>query len=80
MNTKNLLVGALVAQIGLAAVTWMPTDGAPTEARALVEGGGNAVTAVEIAGSGADAKSVKLESKDGKWVVREIAQRIGELW
>jgi hypothetical protein len=69
MSTQKILAGALVAQVALAALTWWPRGSADVEAKELVPGGGNGITAIEIVGSGEGATPVKLESKDGHWSI-----------
>jgi hypothetical protein len=69
MTTQNILAGALVAQLALAAFTWWPTETASVEPRKLFEGGGNAITAFSVVGSGEGAKAVELSNDGNAWTL-----------
>lgn len=68
MNPRNVLLAALAAQIGLAVLTWWPREAVVVEPRPLVESA-NAVTALTIAGKGADKAPVELVAEEGRWKV-----------
>lgn len=72
MNTQNLLIGALVVQIGLAAFTWRPGGNEAAPATPLIEAKKESITAIEISrkpDEGKEADPVKLAKDGDKWVV-----------
>lgn len=67
---NKMLAGLLVVQLGLAAATWSGRNSEPDEGtRQLLNVALADVTAFEVTESGKDAKAVRLEKKDGAWVV-----------
>jgi hypothetical protein len=73
MTTQNILLGALVVQGALAALTWWPSADATVTATELVPGGANSITALEIVAGRDDAEPVSLVSNDGKWTLASSA-------
>jgi hypothetical protein len=72
MNTQNLLIGALVVQLGLAAFTWRPGNNEIAPATSLIEAKKESITAIEISrkpDEGKEADPVKLTKEGDKWVV-----------
>lgn len=71
--TNKILAGALIAQGGLAVVTWTWTGEAPVEARPLVELDPETVTALTITGrfegEGEPPESVRLRRDGEGWVL-----------
>ncbi len=73
MSTQNLLLGTLVVQLGLAALTWWPHTPASIDAIDLVASG-NAITAITVLGKGDAKVPVELASVDGVWEVVSASQ------
>ncbi len=69
MATQKILLGLLGVQAVLAFVTHRDTSAVISEATPLIEGGGNAITAVEIVAGRDGAEAVSLESVNGSWVI-----------
>lgn len=72
MNPRTALLAALVAQVGLAVLTWWPREAAVVEAKPLVESA-SAVTALSILGKGVDKTPVELVAEEGRWLVRSAS-------
>jgi len=68
MNPRNALLAALAAQIGLAVLTWWPSEVDVVEPKPLVESA-NAVTALTVVGKGPEKVPVELVSEEGRWKV-----------
>lgn len=71
-RTHMILLGALVAQVGIGAITWWPSSSEATPARKLVDLERDRITAITVQGKppeGKDPTPVKLAKKDGHWVI-----------
>lgn len=69
MNVRNVLIGALAAQVGLVLLTWWPRGADAPEVLELVPSGGNGITELTVLGKGDGKQPVTLRSVDGTWKV-----------